>query len=83
MKGRDIERKESFVLNRLNMSYAYAVYKTADISTTLQMSNRAIAGTSRTDGTELVQHPEQMGYCGTSRTGGLKRVTNALAFLLF
>ncbi len=32
------------------MRYAYAVYKTADSSTTLQMSNRSI-----------VEHHEQMG----------------------
>ncbi len=45
------------------MRYTNAVYKTADSSTTLQISNRAI-----------VEHHEQMGYsyCGTSRTDGYK-----------
>ncbi len=60
------------------MRYAYAVYKTADSSTTFQMSNRVI-----------VEHLEQMRYditnveqshCGTSRTDEyIIRIQNLLS----
>ena len=42
------------------MTYANAVYKTADSSSTLQMSNRAIVEHPEQMDRAIVEHPEQM-----------------------